>query len=406
MAGHAVDVFTRRDAASLPPVVEWMPGVRVVHVDAGPPAEVAKEELLPFMGSFTDAMRRWCWRERYDLVHANFWMSALVAAELKRRGGPPFVVTFHALGRVRRLHQGADDRFPDERLAIEDRVVAEADRLIAECPQDEEDLISLYDADPARISIVPCGFDPTEFRPLSKPLSRAALGLPPDERVLLQLGRMVPRKGVDAVIRALARLRDRHGVVARLLIVGGATDDPDPVRTPEIGRLARIAAQEGVGELVTFVGRRDRGRLRYYYSAADVFVTTPWYEPFGITPLESMACGTPVVGANVGGIKFTVRDGETGYLVPPRDPDAVAERLAHLYRHPKLLAVFGRQSIARVNALFTWGSVADAVADVYDDVLEQPEQIVAAPTSTTLGVVRGQSSARSSAAALRREENG
>jgi phosphoheptose isomerase len=367
--GFDVDVFTRRDDRAQPAVVQWTSHVRVFHVTAGPQRRIPKEELLPHMGAFAEQMLRHCQRESYDLVHANFWMSGLVAAELKKMLGIPFVITFHALGRVRRLHQGAADGFPEERLEIEDQIVREADQIVAECPQDEEDLIRLYNADPARIAIVPCGFDRTEFWPLSKPLARVALGLAADDKVILQLGRMVPRKGVDNVIRSLARLRDDRDLSVRLLVVGGESEDPDPEVTPEIGRLQAIAEEEGVAEQVTWVGRRDRDRLKYYYSAADIFVTTPWYEPFGITPLEAMACGTPVVGANVGGIKFSVRDGETGYLVPARDPGALAERIAHLYEHPKLLSLFRRQSISRVNDLFTWERIARAVAEVYEEVL-------------------------------------
>jgi phosphoheptose isomerase len=247
--------------------------------------------------------------------------------------------------------------------------VAEADQIIAECPQEEEDLIRYYNADPARITVVPGGFDPTEFWPISKVLARVSLGLNPDEPIILQLGRLVPRKGVDTVVRGFARLRRDHGLDARLLIVGGDSNDPDPALTPEIGRLQRIAQDEGVADAVIFVGRRGREVLKYYYSAADVFVTTPWYEPFGITPLEAMACGTPVVGANVGGIKFTVRDGETGYLVAPNDADAIAERIAHLFRHPRLMNVFRRQAIKRANDLFTWEHVATGAATVYEDVL-------------------------------------
>jgi phosphoheptose isomerase len=280
----------------------------------------------------------------------------------------PFVVTFHALGRVRRQFQGEADRFPDERFAIEDRIVAEADALIAECPQDEEDLIRLYNADPGRITIVPAGFDPDEFRPMSRPLARLDLDLDPTERVVLQLGRLVPRKGVDNVIRSVARLRD-EGLAVRLLIVGGIEREPDPARDAELARLMGVAAEEGVADRVTFVGRRDRDELATYYNAADVFISTPWYEPFGITPLEAMACGVPVIGSNVGGIKFSVRDGETGYLVPPNDPDALAGRIAHLYRHPKLLSVLGRQASRRATDLFTWERVVAGLSAVYDDVL-------------------------------------
>jgi phosphoheptose isomerase len=369
--GHEVDVFTRRDSPHLPEVAEWVSGVRIVHVPAGPAEFVRKEDLLAHMPEFTAHVLRYCRRQRrrYHAAHANFWMSGLVAAELKQALGLPFVITFHALGRVRRLHQRGADQFPDERFAVEDRIVTEADHIVAECPQEEEDLIRYYNADPARVSIVPGGFDPTEFWPISKALARVSLGLRPDEPVILQLGRMVPRKGVDTVIRGFARLCREHGVAARLLIVGGESNDPDPRLTPELGRLQAIVREEGVADSVVFVGRRGREVLKYYYSAADVFVTTPWYEPFGITPVEAMACGTPVIGSNVGGIKFTVRDGETGYLVPPDDPGAIAERIAHLFRHPRLLNVFRRQAICRANDLFTWHSVASGVAAVYEDVL-------------------------------------
>jgi phosphoheptose isomerase len=370
-ARYAVDVFTRRDGPYLPEIAEWVHGVRIVYVPAGPPEYVRKEDLLPYMDDFRTYMLRFFRRQRhgYDVMHANFWMSALVAADLKRALGIPFVVTFHALGKVRRLHQGEADRFPDERFAIEDRIIGEADHIVAECPQDEEDLIGLYNADPAKITIVPCGFDPTEFFPVSKPLARVLLGLSPDDRYVLQLGRLVPRKGIDTVIRGFAKMLQTHGTGARLLIVGGESEEPDPIITPEIGRLHAVACDEGVADRVTFVGRRGRDVLKYYYSAADIFATMPWYEPFGITPLEAMACGTVVVGANVGGVKFTVRDGETGYLVPPRDAGALAERMVHLFRHPRLMRALQRQGINRVNDLFTWQRVAAALSTLYEDVI-------------------------------------
>jgi phosphoheptose isomerase len=370
-SGYQVDIFTRRDSPLLPEVVDWIDGVRIIHVPAGPPTFVPKEQLLKFMSEFTDFFVRFCRRQQrpYDLVHANFWMSGLVAAEAKQALGLPFVITFHALGRVRRLHQGAADGFPDERFPIEDRLVAEAAQIIAECPQDHEDLVQLYQADPARITIVPCGFDQAEFWPINKALARAALGFEPDQRLILQLGRMVPRKGIDTVIRGFARLVRELTSDARLVIVGGDSDQPDSTVTPELGRLQALTIDEGVANLVTFTGRRGREALKYYYSAADVFVTTPWYEPFGITPLEAMACGTPVIGANVGGIKFAVRDGETGYLIPPNDPQALAERLVQLYRNPPLLDVLGSQAVRHVNELFTWRKVADAVAGLYEQVL-------------------------------------
>lgn len=365
-AGHKVDVFTRCDDESLPGVVPFARGVRVLHIPAGPRRYVPKEALLPYMQEFALRMASYCApaSRRYDVVHANFFMSGIVAARLQEELGTPFVMTFHALGKVRRLHQKEADRFPVSRTAIEEQLVQRADRIIAECPQDRDDLINLYDADPARIDVIGCGVDIDELHSAGR-RARTELGLADDEFVVLQLGRMVPRKGVDNVIRAIGCLKRDHGIRARLLIVGGESPDPDPIATPEIGRLMAVADQEDVRSLVTFVGQRPRPMLRHYYSAADVFVTTPWYEPFGITPLEAMACGTPVIGANVGGIKHTVLDDVTGYLVPPNDPAALAERLARFHRNPELARAFGRAGIRHVRTHYTWKKIAEQVADVY-----------------------------------------
>jgi D-inositol-3-phosphate glycosyltransferase len=174
---------------------------------------------------------------------------------------------------------------------------------------------------------------------------------------------------VDNAIRGLSVLTHRFGVPARLLIVGGSSDLPDPALTPEIGRLQALAQAEGVAGQVTFTGRRSREFLKLYYSAADLFVTTPWYEPFGITPLESMACGTPVIGADVGGIRYSVADGQTGCLVPPQDPEALAVRAAQLLRDPPTLRAMGRNAIVRVNSQFTWRKVTRSIAGLYEQVL-------------------------------------
>ena len=368
--GCEVDVFTRRDSDALPEIVDWRPGVRVIHVPAGPPSFVRKEELLAVMPDFAAWVGAFARRHgTYDLAHANFFLSGLVAQELKRSFGTPFVVTFHALGRVRQLHQGDADQFPRERPALEDSIIRAADAVIAECPQDSSDLITLYRADSARIALIPCGFDKSEFWPITKPFSRRALGLPQETPILLNVGRLVPRKGLDNAIRGLAFLVRRHAIEAKLLIVGGNSDLPDPASTPEIGRLQAIAREEGVGAHVMFTGRRSREFLKLYYSAADIFVTTPWYEPFGITPLEAMACGTPVIGSDVGGIRYSVAHGATGWLVPPDDPEALAARAAHMIRDSVGTKAMGRAAIRRVHAQFTWRKVARSIAALYKGVL-------------------------------------
>ncbi len=370
--GYEVEVLTRRDAADLPEVVESQ-GVRVRHINAGPARPVRKESLLPYMEEFTHEVTCLCARHGpYDLVHANFWMSGLPAARLKQEFGTPFVITFHALGRVRRHYQLQDDAFPDVRFSIEDQLIELADAVIAECAQDARDLVTLYAARPEKLITIPCGFDPLEMRSVGKARARESIGIPAQGYVVLQLGRLVPRKGIETVIRGYARFLARRVIDSRLLIVGGDSDAPDPDVTPEIGRLAVISAEENVSERVYFVGRRARHLLNYYYCAADVFVSTPWYEPFGITPVEAMACGTPVIGARVGGIQSTVLDGETGLLIPPQDPDSVAESLDTLYQQPLLRTRMGRQGRARAYSCYTWERVATTISGLYASLLQVP----------------------------------
>ena len=371
--GHQVDVLTRRDSVELPPVMRMGPGVRVFHLDAGPPSFVPKESLLPWMRDF-EVQARQLLRSRgpADLLHANFFLSGLVGRRLQRRLGLPLVVTFHALGAVRRLHQVGADGFPPERPAIERRIAHAADRVIAECPQDRQDLIRHYQVPCQRIVEVPCGVDLQELSPGDMQTARERLGLDLQDFVVLQLGRLVPRKGIDNVIHALALLPDdATRRRARLLIVGGDSDLPDEQLTPEIGRLRALAHSLGVQERVHFVGRRGRAQLAGYYQAADVFVSTPWYEPFGITPLESMACATPVIGSAVGGIQHTVVDGVTGYLVPPKDPEALAAHLAWLRSHPQQASAMGRAGLGRVRRMFTWDQVAARLEAVYRRVIAE-----------------------------------
>ncbi|SDP33564.1 Glycosyltransferase involved in cell wall bisynthesis [Ralstonia sp. 25mfcol4.1] len=366
-SGYPVDVFTRRDKALLPDVVAFAPNVRVIHVPAGPAMQVPKESLLPHMPAFGDYMVEFMRHDAigYDVLHANFFMSGVAALRARQALGIPLVMTFHALGKVRRLHQGSADGFPDARFDIEDALARESDCVIAECPQDAEDLVTLCGAQRSRIETVPCGFDDEEFAPVERAQARATLGWDGGEFTVLQLGRLVPRKGIDNVIRAIGYLRHTLGMRARLYVVGGNAESPSVAATPEIGRLQQVADEAGVADSVTFVGRRGREQLRLFYGASDVFVTTPWYEPFGITPVEAMACGVPVVGANVGGIRSTVLDGETGFLVPPNAPEPLAERLAQLCADPALMQRMGEAGRQRAQALFTWAGVARQMEQVY-----------------------------------------
>ena len=360
--GHQVDVFTRRDSELLPAVVPLAEGVRVVNLPAGPARSVSKDELFPFMGEFRDAFYRFAREEAaaYDLVHANFWMSGWVGCEAKRDLGLPFAQTFHALGEIKRREQGENDTSPLERQAVEQRILDEVDLVLATCPAEVEELTTLYDADPSHLTVVPCGVDHRTFRPVDRDEAREMLGLS-DRPTVVYVGRLVARKGVDTLVEAFALLPRR--LDARLVIVGG-----EPGGSPEATSLAALAEDLDISERVSFAGSRPQEDLRYYYGAADVAISVPHYEPFGMTPLEAMACATPVVGSRVGGIKTSVADGETGYLVPPRDPEALAESILRLLSDPALQFRVGRAARRRIEEHYTWERVATLAVDTFSEV--------------------------------------
>lgn len=370
--GYQVDIFTRRDDAALKEVVDCMAGMRVIHIKAGPEDDIIKEEMLPYMPEFADNMMAFIIKHQlnYQVIHAHFFMSGMVACELKKQLGIPFVITFHALGQIRRLYQADNDKFPIERNAIETQIVKQADHIIAECPQDKADLLNYYQADTGKISIIPCGFSKKEFYPIAKRSARKFLGLSASEPVLLQLGRMVPRKGIDNVIRAMAHLKTTGNDLIQLIIVGGDEQNMAQSSSAEFDRLRNIAHELNISNQIKFAGRKDRDLLKYYYSAADLFITTPWYEPFGITPLEAMACGTPVIGSNVGGIKYSVVDGVTGALVAPDKPRELAEKVSGLLSDKAALKALGKQAIKHVNNNFTWAKVTDHLAMLYQQVID------------------------------------
>jgi D-inositol-3-phosphate glycosyltransferase len=382
--GYSIDIFTRRDSMDTPQVIEWAPGVRVVNLPAGPAAPIPKDELWPLMSEFRDSFLSFMELEevRYHLIHGNFWMSGWVAADLQRRLDIPAVQIFHATGISKHQHQQEADTSPEVRIAIERDIVRKVDRIIAHCPSEWAELVNEYTADPRKIVTIPSGVNLETFRPVERREARRHIGLDPDGKVIVYVGRLLERKDIRNIVRALALLvrrcessGDSPGSPPMLLIVGGATPEPDPIATPEIGELQRLAEELGVQERVRFAGEHQPDELRYHYSAGDVVVSTPWYEPYGFTVLEAMACGRPVIGSAVGGLTFTIVDGKTGLLVPPRDPEALAERLHEFYSEPAATLRMGAAARSRVESRFTWPLAALRTSALYQSLLEAPARV-------------------------------
>ena len=360
--GVEVVVHTRREERAVPRRVAMGPGVTVDHVPAGPAEMVSKDTLFPYMDDFAaDLHRQWS-RRRPDVVHAHFWMSGYAALAAARPLGIPVVMTFHALGVVKRRHQGARDTSPPERLDVERRLVHDCDRVIATCSDEVFELLRLG-GDRHRIGVVPCGVDLTTFRPVGDADERT-----PGRHRLVYVGRLVERKGIGNAISALAGLVNNGGPDTELVVAGGP-DAADVDVDPEVRRLRALARKAHVEDRVHFRGRVGRDELPALLRSADAVVCVPWYEPFGIVPLEAMACGVPVVASAVGGIIDSVVDGKTGVHVPPRRPDQVAAVLRDLLPDPVRREAYGRAGAARARARYSWARVATSTLQTYDDLL-------------------------------------
>jgi glycosyltransferase involved in cell wall biosynthesis len=358
--GDEVVVHTRRDDPDRPRRVSLAPGVVVDHIDAGPPCAVPKDLLAPHMTEFGARLREQWTDDPPDIVHSHFWMSAVAALHAARAVGAPVVHTFHALGVVKRRHQGAADTSPRHRIQTERAIARLCDRIIATCSDEVFELVRIG-ADRRNITIVPCGVDVAAFTPAGPREPRT-----PGRHRLVAASRLVARKGIGNAITALAQLPD-----AELHVAGGpdvaALDDDAEAR-----RLRALSAELGVGDRVVLRGRVSREAMPPLLRSADVVVCAPWYEPFGIVPLEAMACGVPVVATAVGGQIDSVVDGVTGAHVPPRDPTALAAAVRLLLDQPERRAELGAAGAARARSRFAHERVAAATRDVYGELLRRP----------------------------------
>jgi glycosyltransferase involved in cell wall biosynthesis len=353
--GHEVTVYSRRDEPDVPTQVEGPEGYLVEHVPAGPPTDVPKDELLPYMPAFGEYLHGRWQESPVDVVHAHFWMSGLASLDGARGLDVPVLQTFHALGTVKKRNQGARDTSPPMRIALERRLVRNVTHVISTC-SDEVSELEAMGMPRGHATVIPCGVDASAFRPLSSTRQ------PDEPHRLLVIGRLVERKGVGNVIEALAEL---PGV--RLTIAGGPPRDQLDV-DPEITRLRRLAHLHGVVGRVEFLGGVARADVPALMCASDIVVCVPWYEPFGIVPVEAMACGRPVVGSAVGGLLDTVVPNVTGELVPPRRPDLLAPVLRDLLADPERRERYGRAGRRRAVRTYQWRQVVAATEAVYASV--------------------------------------
>lgn len=303
--GHLVDIFTRTHDAGESDVVSLSENVRLIHLDAGLGEDLHKIAIYPYIPEFAANLEAFRHNEElsYDVIFSHYWLSGCVGELAEKWWRLPHMLMFHTLAAVKNT---IGEREPELRLETEARLTQSVGRIIAATEREKENIVNYYGATPGNIRVIPCGVNLDLFRPLEPDDARKSLGLE-GKKVVLFVGRIEPLKGVERLLRAFARLDNSDGV--QLVIIGG-----DAQSAAEIARLKEIAAGLGIANNVTFVGLIEQDELPVYYSAANVTVVPSYYESFGLVPLESLACGTPVVATDVGDLKNIIRPGLTGYI--------------------------------------------------------------------------------------------
>ncbi len=370
--GIHVDVYTRSQDPCVPHVNDTTLGshARVVHIPAGPEQPISTAAIYPHLPEFIENVRRFADDNhlRYDVLHSHYWLSGWVAHQLGEGWGIPFIQMFHTLGRMKnRVAQSEEERESDLRIQTERELMAQANYLVAATPAERIQLMWLYNANMRKIRVIPPGVDIKRFHPISRAEASRAIGAPEGTRMLLFVGRIEPLKGIDTLLRALTLLKQRAGVSMERLcvsIIGGDEEQEDV----EMARLKALGETLGLGNLVTFLGTKSQETLQYYYAAAEVVIMPSHYESFGMVALEAMACGTPVVASEVGGLAYLIQDGVTGFHVPTNDPEELAGKIQLILENAELRRELSVSAV-RVAQRYRWPLIADQIVHLYQESL-------------------------------------
>lgn len=369
--GWQVDMFTRCSHSGQPRLVEHSPHCRTIRLTAGPEEFIPRDELFEFLPEFVQAFLAFQAQLEapYALVHTNYWLSSWVGMELKKHQPLRQVHTYHSLGAVKYKSVSTIPLIAKTRLGVEKICLETADRIVATSPQEQEHMRSLVSAY-GNIDIIPCGTNIDHFGSVDRAEARESLGIAPDEKLILYVGRFDPRKGIETLVRAVHATEARATSKVKLIVGGGSRPGQSDGRERE--RIEAIVAELGLEAITQFPGQLSPTVLPTYYAAADVSVVPSHYEPFGLVAIEAMACGTPVIASDVGGLQFTVVPEETGLLAPPKDDKAFAAALDRILSNPDWRNQLGVAARKRVEAKFSWQGVATQLGQLYTELLAQP----------------------------------
>ena len=373
--GIEVDVYTRSQDPAIPPITSLAEHGRVIHVPAGPEKPYSKHDVYLHLDEFVAGVLAFVEAEQitYDLMYSHYWLSGLVGNALRQVWHIPLVQMFHTLGEMKnRVAQSPAERETEQRVNCEGEIMRFVDQLIAATPLEKNQMSWLYGADSNKISIHPPGVDQKRFKPMNQAEARRFIGIPAEHQMILFVGRIQPLKGIDILLEALGLVKKRNPKLVKNVCVSIIGGDPNPdseIEQVEFQRLDELRKKLNIEDLITFRGAKDQDTLVYYYAAAEMVVMPSHYESFGMVAIEAMACGTPVIASDVGGLSFSIEDSYNGYLVPGRNPQALADKIALLLKYPVLRDQLSDQARAWVER-YSWTNIADELLEVFKGVVE------------------------------------
>jgi D-inositol-3-phosphate glycosyltransferase len=371
--GTEVEIFTRSpemdDDIGQPTTnaepLQIAPRVRLWQIKTGA-SDLQKSELAGVIPDFVNKTQAVIAEQFVDpvhLIHSHYWLSGIAGLELAEQLGVPLIHTMHTNASVKnaRLAPG-DTPEPHSRLAGEHRIVDQANALMALTNQEKQDLVTNYAANAEKIQVINPGVDKVIFHPDGDQIAaRTNLGISANDQIVLFAGRIQKLKAPDVLIKALPHLPES----VRLVIVGGPSGNKKIIPA-----LKNLAAELGVAGRVQFLGPIPPTELAQWYRAADVVAVPSYNETFGLVAAEAIACGTPVVGADVGGLREIIDDGVTGLLVRDYEGKTWADALASILALPTRRAEMSRAAAAQ-SGRFTWAQTAAQTLEGYHRVLEQ-----------------------------------
>uniref|UniRef100_A0A8C4X0Z4 Glycosyltransferase family 1 protein n=1 Tax=Eptatretus burgeri TaxID=7764 RepID=A0A8C4X0Z4_EPTBU len=367
--GWQVDVFTRRTTIKQEGVVDTAFGYRVVNVTAGPEELIPREKIYEHLHKFLFEVLRYQKEHGicYPIVHTNYWLSAWVGLKLHKIQGSLQVHTFHSLASIKFKGKSDLDEMDTIRISVEKEVLEKANSIVSTSPEEVKHLKKMTSA-LDNVSIISCGTDQRLFGTMDRTTARMFLNVPLDTKVLLYVGRLDPRKGIETLLQAVKNLISEQLNLLVLIVGGAVAGHEDSV---ELKRLKNIVLKLNLKDVIKFEGLVEHGMLKHYYAAANMLVVPSIYEPFGMVAVEAMASRIPVVASDVGGLRYIVVSGETGYVCPPSDHGAFSKAIDFILSNPKWGEEAGRKGRKRVEQHFTWDNVASKLNDLYKMLLEK-----------------------------------